>query len=183
MLANTAFVWLSLALSARAFFIPEGVEDGVYFFDPTTGVHTTANGTVVSRDLDTAPQETRMHPRELGNSGKLNARKNGDSNCGDTIVSSLDYTSALNQLTKTCDGKTKIGGHVWAKYGDAMIFVCTYGTSGIFYSNADTCTTGTVGDGVKTNLLTTLTQIDTDCGKNILPDHKTGKEDIFAIST
>jgi len=177
MLARTAFVWFSLAVLARAFFIPEGVDDGVYFFDPTTGVHTAVDGTVVSRDLSTAPpQEPRLHPRELGNSGKLETRKNGDSNCGSTIVSSLDYTSALAQLKKTCDGKIKIGGHVYAKYGDAMLFVCTYGTSGIFYSNADTCTTGTADDGVKTNLLTTLKQIDNDCGKDILPDHKTGKE-------
>lgn len=175
MLSTKAFAWFSFSFLAQAFLVPEGTPDGVYTFDPTTGIHTAADGTIVGRDLDMAPKKPRMHARELGSSGDLDARGKDVTGifCQDNILASLDYASALAGLEKSCDGQQKIGQHKYSVYGQAMVYVCTYGTTG-WWANADTCSTGSANDGVKTNLLTALGAIDNACGPKSSPNHITG---------
>ena len=83
---------LSAALAAlsQGFVIPDGLENGVYTYNPATGNHTKVEVAPASRDLHT-----------LGNSAKFTARGKGPNTkatCGTTILATLDYGSALQQL-------------------------------------------------------------------------------------
>ncbi|PQE04606.1 hypothetical protein CJF30_00004390 [Rutstroemia sp. NJR-2017a BBW] len=130
MFVNTFIIYFALAAFTKASFTPPaGLPNGVYAYDPVDGVHTTIDGKpVTSRDLNSSSTDPSVSvaPRELGNSAKFSPRWTAI-HCDNTIISSLDYASAVLQLQGQCDGTTKLPKkNIYALYGDAMAFICVY---------------------------------------------------------
>jgi hypothetical protein len=130
-----------MAALSQAFVVPDGLENGVYLYDPATGNHTKIEVPPASRDL-----------LALGNSAKFAARSstpNTKATCGTTILASLDYGSAVQQLQYSCTGQTvSKGRNLYSKYGDAMVFMCNYA--------ANTCRSS--------DLTSYLGDVNTQCG-------------------
>jgi hypothetical protein len=119
MVSKLLFLGALMTALSQGFVIPDGLENGVYSYDPTTGNHTKLETPAAARDVV-----------GLGNSVKFAARGKGPNTkatCGSTILASLDYGSALQQLQYSCTGQT-VPKHtnLYAKYGDAMVFMCNY---------------------------------------------------------
>jgi hypothetical protein len=106
MIANLSLICLAFAALTQASFTPpEGIANGFYVHDPATGEHSTIDGTVVARDLDSRSAEPGASLAELGDSAKLLKRWKGIV-CGSTTINNLDYASAYQAFADGCDGKT-----------------------------------------------------------------------------
>ncbi|KUJ16857.1 uncharacterized protein LY89DRAFT_733859 [Mollisia scopiformis] len=159
----------ALAKVSYGFTPPAGLPNGVYVYDPADGTHTSIDGTLVSRDLDYLSTGTSFTPRAL-NSAKFSPRWTGIT-CGDTVLASLDYASALVQLEGQCDGVTKLPKkNYYSVYGDAMAFICVYKKNTI-------CNVGTATSG-GTDMLFALAQLDNKCSATLQseksPNHVDG---------
>lgn len=162
---------------ARASFTPpEGIENGVYVYDPKEGTHMSIDGKLVGRDINFESSESSdssVIPREAGTtSAKFDPRWTGIT-CGSTILSSLDWASALQQLQGQCDGTTKLPKkNYYAIYGGAMAFMCNYAKNNI-------CKVGSATSGTKTDMLYAYAQLDKSCSSTLVaqksPNHMDGE--------
>ncbi|KAH6696420.1 hypothetical protein BKA61DRAFT_683121 [Leptodontidium sp. MPI-SDFR-AT-0119] len=118
-----------------------------------TGLHAPIDlSTTQSESRDIAIVNNRFH----------RSSKPPAATCGNVALADLDYQTAKSTFGGICTGQMlKKGQHLYAKYGDAMVFRCAHGNSPCSFSDAKTY----------------LAQVDTQClpsGYSGPPIHETG---------
>ncbi|KAL5316201.1 hypothetical protein ACEPPN_015246 [Leptodophora sp. 'Broadleaf-Isolate-01'] len=148
-----AFILGALCVTSHAFNVSTNQPDGGYMYDEATGLHAPIDlSTTQSESRDIAIVNNRFH----------RSSKPPAATCGNVALADLDYQTAKSTFGGICTGQMlKKGQHLYAKYGDAMVFRCAHGNSPCSFSDAKTY----------------LAQVDTQClpsGYSGPPIHETG---------
>ncbi|KAF4617070.1 hypothetical protein G7Y89_g15079 [Cudoniella acicularis] len=164
MLSKIVLILAAATSLSQAFQVPAGAQDGAYIYDTATNSHSLIGGN--STTVDVGPPSNFDATKRAGGSARLSERGFPWWSCSGTVVGGLDWASAMQIFKPNCDDTQYEGGqHLYAKYGEAMIFQCNY--------DASTCDLGDPSAQISGQVLWELSLVDSTCG-SVAPTKKAG---------